>query len=614
MKETITSSSGTTFIDGTQSVYKAGNDWADVLQEVNELKNVWNQNQDRSHRPHDYDMHQNLFSSMIKGSSFLSDQLKKVDVPELLEALPAKSEVDKLVYQYFNRRNLAMPIARKYDEHWKDPPQTNVMWLGLLFSILAITMLSFHQFDNEPPGYVGRAEALFGQYRLRTAQCLMIGDIAKCLPYTLETLLLNSTAELARKDDNARGLWMMTGFMLRAAINMGYHRDPSQAPSISVLQGELRRRVWLALTHKDDLASFLVGFPSMMPSIYSDTQEPRNIHDWELSEETTILPQTRPMDESTPVTYLIAKGRLMSALGKVTDFHNALKPASYETVLEIDRALDGAFQKLPLQMKIYNGDAETDSEQSQTATTATLIQMEFLYNLGMCSLHRKFLSKSRLDPQYSLSQDRCISSALVLLNQQQAFHYQAPINNPVLMPDWYKIPQARQFFVLAAMILFLELEHRRRASNVDTAPESGVLLDALERSCTIWKGVQSSSDEAWRVYHVLTGMLSSFLAETSDHNSQSQTLGSVANIPELEHREEIMSRPGTASGSLPLDDHVLENSNDMDIDWVGYSWSFDEAVLTLIQATWDSFIEGTSFEEAYEGIQFNDNELSYTTE
>jgi hypothetical protein len=71
----------------------------------------------------------------------------------------------------------------------------------LLFSILGITMLSYHQFD-EPPEYEGISESLFQLYRQRTAQCLIIGDIAKCLPYTLETLRLNASAELNRKDDN----------------------------------------------------------------------------------------------------------------------------------------------------------------------------------------------------------------------------------------------------------------------------------------------------------------------------------------------------------------------------------------------------------------------------
>ena len=35
-------------------------------------------------------------------------------------------------------------------------------------------------------------------------------------------------------------------------------------------------------------------------------------------------------------------------------------------------------------------------------------------------------------------------------------------------------------------------------------------------------------------------------------------------------------------------------------------------MLTLTQATWDSFIEGASFEDAYLGIPFNDDDLSLT--
>ena len=57
-------------------------------------------------------MQQTIFN-MVDGSSFLSTQLKKIDVSELLAALPSKPEVDKLVSQFFDRRHLAMPIARK---------------------------------------------------------------------------------------------------------------------------------------------------------------------------------------------------------------------------------------------------------------------------------------------------------------------------------------------------------------------------------------------------------------------------------------------------------------------------------------------------------------------
>jgi hypothetical protein len=236
----------------------------------------------------------------------------------LVYTIKANNLISYFTQAYFHAQGMNSQKAhgdinltlKQYAEHWRDPFQTNAIWLGLLFSILGITMLSYHQFDNEPPEYKGSTETLFGLYRLRTAQCLMIGDIAKCLPYTVETLLLNSTAELARKDDNGRGLWMMIGVIVRAAINMGYHREPSQTSSISILEGELRRRVWQAVVTKDDLASFLIGFPSMVLGVSSDTLEPRNLHDWELSEDATVLPPSRPLNESTPVTYIIIKGPL----------------------------------------------------------------------------------------------------------------------------------------------------------------------------------------------------------------------------------------------------------------------------------------------------------------
>jgi hypothetical protein len=49
---------------------------------------------------------------MVDGSSFLSGQVKNVNVSELLAALPPKPELDLLVSRFFDRRHLAMPIAR----------------------------------------------------------------------------------------------------------------------------------------------------------------------------------------------------------------------------------------------------------------------------------------------------------------------------------------------------------------------------------------------------------------------------------------------------------------------------------------------------------------------
>lgn len=98
------------------------------------------------------------------------------------------------------------------------------MWLGLVFSILTLTMLSFHVLDDEPLEYEGVSESLFELYRLRTAQSLMLADITKCAPYTLDTLILNAMAEQASRSDNGASVWMMFGVINRVALQMGYHR------------------------------------------------------------------------------------------------------------------------------------------------------------------------------------------------------------------------------------------------------------------------------------------------------------------------------------------------------------------------------------------------------
>jgi hypothetical protein len=428
------------------------------------------------------------------------------------------------------------------------------MWLALLFSILAITMLSYSTFGEEPPEYEGISGALLNLYRLRTAQCLMIGDISKCLPYTLETLIQYASAEFARKDDNHRGQWMLASFIVRAAVSMGYHREPSQTSSISVIQAEFRRRVWFSIACIDQKSSFLLGFPTMIAAIPFDVREPRNLYDWDLLEDTTVLPPSRPLVQCTPITYLIARWRLVRALGHITDFNNALMSGSYDNLLKLDQALYQAYKEKP----------PPDPSESMSASALATWQMEFLYHQGMCFLHRKYLSKGKIDIKYSHSRDRCISSALGLLDLQNSVHQQIRPKAVDPMPSWYP---ARHPFILAAMIVCLDLEQSRKEGTSDGPSDQKDLLKALSRSCEIWKETQGCSVEAGGVYKFLSSVLQSF-ERSSESTSKTPT--------------HIQPFESTTPIQKPERD-FLETSNEMDIDWVciRLSWLFN-FVLTLI--------------------------------
>lgn len=75
----------------------------------------------------------------------------------------------------------------------------------------------------------------------------------------VETLSLYCTIEYAEQKEGDMGNYLLSGTMLRVALQEGYHRDPSQHSSLTVFQGEMRRRVWSAVNQHDLLFSVHVS-------------------------------------------------------------------------------------------------------------------------------------------------------------------------------------------------------------------------------------------------------------------------------------------------------------------------------------------------------------------
>lgn len=74
----------------------------------------------------------------------------------------------------------------QYNQHWAEPTKTKIIWIGLLYSVLCLAMLSHKQAKDTPPEFQREDEDLSEVYRIRTAQCLIIADIHK--PVSIVTL------------------------------------------------------------------------------------------------------------------------------------------------------------------------------------------------------------------------------------------------------------------------------------------------------------------------------------------------------------------------------------------------------------------------------------------
>lgn len=213
--------------------------------------------------------------------------------------------------------------------------------------MMRLAMLSYHRDEDEPPEFRGRSLEIAKSYRYSMAQCLVLADYTKPHRYVLETLIIHLQGEQLQSNDAQISLWVLVGIIVRLAMRMGYHRDSKMFANLSLYQGEMRRRLWSFVRCADLLFSFQVGLPNMVRSGDSDTDIPQSLYDDDFEEDSTVLPPERPLNEPTPVSYLVTKARLVVEFGRVLEHCQKVKGSTYDEVLDIDNALRRARETIP---------------------------------------------------------------------------------------------------------------------------------------------------------------------------------------------------------------------------------------------------------------------------
>ena len=399
-----------------------------------------------------------------------------------------------------------------------------MVWVGLLFAILTLAMLSYQRAGDEPPELRGKVVDLVNTYRKLTSQCLVLADFTKPVTNMIETLVLYLHSEYSQSKDSEVGIWVMVGMIVRLAMRMGYHRDPKPYPNISPFQGEMRRRVWTYVRQADVLFSFQIGLPSMIRSGDCDTDLPRNIYDDEINEDSRELPPSRSRSAPTPISYMIAKAETTFTFGKVVEQSHSLDACSYEMVMKHDANLRGIRAHIPPHLRLR-------PLEESPMDPANLIMQRFnlsiLYNKGQCVLHRKFLDCARGNPRYAHSRRACIDSSMELLHHQVTLHHEFRSGGRLHNMQWALTSITSHDFLLAAMIVCLELYY---GAQEDSASKSagelytwglerrGEMIQALEASKNIWKEQRDQSIEAYKASEMLTVMLT--MLQRSSNNQR----------------------------------------------------------------------------------------------
>lgn len=226
--------------DRGKSMYIGQEHWHTILADISEVKNYFVNHKKDLERSYEKVLLSKPATAR-DGTTFLMGAQPATDV-ELRAELPPKSHVLTLCGRYFNSMDNAVNIVHaptfhhQLRAHWQDPSKSPIMWLGLLYSVLCLAMLSYHKVGDEPPEWKGRTLELAAEYRLRTVQCLIVADYTKPGEYTVETMLLYIFGEFSSRWDADLSLYLINALVTRVAFRMGYHRDAKWFPSLSPFQ------------------------------------------------------------------------------------------------------------------------------------------------------------------------------------------------------------------------------------------------------------------------------------------------------------------------------------------------------------------------------------------
>ena len=324
---------------------------------------------------------------------------------------PVREVADKLVQNYFRtmectHRILHIPsFHREYDAYWSDPQNMSTSSVVKILLVMAIGTCFYQEDDytslrTMAQQWVYRVQA-WTSTPLEKERLNLSGLQVQCL------LLL------ARQTNAVGGdlIWIGAGSLLRTAFQMGCHRDPKYFPRMSVMHGELRRRLWATVLEITIQTSLDSGMPPLITIDDFDTSPPSNINDEDISGSTLVSPTPKPASVFTQTSLQIELLKSLSIRYQIcrqmNDFHS---DPSYDETLRLGNEITKACKEASVLMNGY----------SLTLPQPTALQrnlLDLFIRRFLLAVHQPFAFKSQADPRYYFSRKVCLDTALIMASE-----------------------------------------------------------------------------------------------------------------------------------------------------------------------------------------------------
>ncbi|KAH8434070.1 fungal specific transcription factor domain-containing protein [Aspergillus melleus] len=199
-------------------------------------------------------------------------------------------------------------------------------------------------------------------------------------------------------------IWVSAGELLRRAMSMGLHRDPSRLPTKSTFISEMRRRLWNTILELALQSSMTAGGAPLISLNDFDTQPPGNFDDEQL-----ITEGSAPMLENdfTETSIAIALRKTFPSRLAVAKFLNDISSqGSYEEVLRLDADLRASYRALTRTLQGY----KSDNGKSPTQFASRMVN--FIMHQYVSALHIPYFGPSLRQTTYAFSRKVVVETSL----------------------------------------------------------------------------------------------------------------------------------------------------------------------------------------------------------
>ncbi|KAK4142109.1 uncharacterized protein C8A04DRAFT_13477 [Dichotomopilus funicola] len=341
--------------------------------------------------------------------------------------LPSRDVAGEMARAYFasfesTHRILHAPTFwADFHRYWADPTGVTDEVRHTIFLVVGIGSSIHHSPHATAAAAAAQHNTDAVHHWIYAAETWLSGPLEKDR-LDVAGLQVHCLAILARQIFSIGGdtVWVSMGSLLHSAMQIGMHRDPRHLPAMSVLQAELRRRLWATILDLIVQSSLDAWMPPRIALDEFDVEAPANVDDDEMDETTTTVPAaagtalkpySHPRDVVTDTSVQLALLDSLPTRLRIVHFLNSFrKDRSYSRALALTAELTDSIHA----NTVFFSQGMANQEKRNNAFHRDML--DYLTRRFLLPLHFPFSHQARTNPLFYYSRKVSLDAALALIS------------------------------------------------------------------------------------------------------------------------------------------------------------------------------------------------------